>query len=65
MTEKKVSDQHHTTFDGIRHLDEAGNEFWQARGRSPKRPTMRCTHEHGLCGQRTYDFTAPRRPKEK
>lgn len=31
MTEKKVSDQHHTTFDGIRHLDEAGNEFWQAR----------------------------------
>ncbi len=30
MTEKKVSDQHHTTFDGIRHLDEAGNEFWQA-----------------------------------
>lgn len=31
MTEKKVSDQHQTTFDGIRHLDEAGNEFWQAR----------------------------------
>ncbi len=31
MTEKKVSDQHHTTFDGIRHLDEAGNEFLQAR----------------------------------
>lgn len=31
MTEEKVSEQHHTTFDGIRHLDEGGNEFWQAR----------------------------------
>lgn len=31
MTEEKVSDQHHATFYGIRHLDEAGNEFWQAR----------------------------------
>lgn len=31
MTEKKVSKQHHATFDGIRHVDEVGNEFWQAR----------------------------------
>ncbi|MBL8511409.1 MAG: DNA damage-inducible protein D [Betaproteobacteria bacterium] len=31
MTEKKISKRHHATFDGIRHLDEAGNEFWQAR----------------------------------
>jgi DNA-damage-inducible protein D len=31
MTSKQISQQHHDTFDGIRHLDEAGNEFWRAR----------------------------------
>lgn len=31
MTEKKVSKQHHATFDGVRHVDEVGNEFWRAR----------------------------------
>ena len=31
MTEKKVNKRHHATFDGIRHVDETGNEFWRAR----------------------------------
>ena len=31
MTEKRISQQHHLTFERIRHLDPAGNEFWQAR----------------------------------
>ncbi|MGI6656783.1 MAG: hypothetical protein ACOX5Z_08195 [Desulfobulbus sp.] len=31
MTAKHVTEKHHATFDGIRHLDEDGNEFWLAR----------------------------------
>ncbi len=31
MTDKRVTRQHHATFEGIRHLGEDGNEFWQAR----------------------------------
>jgi DNA-damage-inducible protein D len=31
MTSRKISKQHHDTFDGIRHLGEAGEEFWRAR----------------------------------
>jgi DNA-damage-inducible protein D len=31
MTGKKISKQHQATFDGIRHLDEDGNEYWLAR----------------------------------
>ena len=31
MTDKRIAKQHHATFEGIRHLDEAGQEFWLAR----------------------------------
>lgn len=31
MDEKEVDKQHHATFESIRHFDEAGNEYWQAR----------------------------------
>ncbi|SFL84421.1 hypothetical protein SAMN05421830_107133 [Desulfomicrobium norvegicum] len=31
MTEKRITEQHHATFDGLRHFDEDGNEFWLAR----------------------------------
>lgn len=31
MTEKLITEQHHATFDGLRHFDEDGNEFWLAR----------------------------------
>lgn len=31
MTEKRIARQHHATFEAIRHVDAAGNEFWQAR----------------------------------
>jgi DNA-damage-inducible protein D len=31
MTEKRILQKHHATFEAIRHLDEAGHEFWQAR----------------------------------
>jgi DNA-damage-inducible protein D len=31
MSEKEISKQHQATFDGIRHLDEADNEYWRAR----------------------------------
>lgn len=31
MTGKQISTQHRATFDGIRHVDEAGNEHWRAR----------------------------------
>lgn len=30
MTDK-LTTQHHTTFESIRHTDEAGNEYWLAR----------------------------------
>ena len=28
---KNVSKQRHSTFDGIRNVDETGNEYWRAR----------------------------------
>lgn len=31
MTKKRIANQHHATFEGIRQLDEAGQEFWLAR----------------------------------
>jgi DNA-damage-inducible protein D len=31
MTEKRIANQHHLTFEGIRQLDSEGNEFWSAR----------------------------------
>ncbi len=31
MTDKQIATQHHATFEGIRHFDESGNEFWLAR----------------------------------
>ncbi len=31
MTSKKISKQHRATFDGIRHTDEVGSEYWLAR----------------------------------
>ncbi len=31
MSDSPVSRQHHATFEGLRHLDEEGNEYWQAR----------------------------------
>lgn len=31
MTNKSIATQHHTTFEGIRHVDENGDEFWLAR----------------------------------
>ena len=30
-SKKSVADQHHATFEGIRHLDDQGNEYWLAR----------------------------------
>lgn len=31
MKEKHITEKHHATFDGLRHFDEDGNEFWLAR----------------------------------
>ena len=31
MTKKRIANQHHATFEGIRHTDDAGQEFWLAR----------------------------------
>lgn len=31
MSEKMIQEHQQLTFDGIRHLDEQGNEYWQAR----------------------------------
>ena len=31
MTSQRVAKLHHATFEGIRHLDADGNEFWLAR----------------------------------
>jgi len=31
MTNSPVARQHHATFEGLRQLDDAGNEFWLAR----------------------------------
>lgn len=35
MTNKHIATQHHATFEGIRHVDEDGNEFWLARELAP------------------------------
>lgn len=35
MTARKISKQHQATFDGIRHLDNDGNEYWMARQLAP------------------------------
>jgi DNA-damage-inducible protein D len=35
MTEKKISTQHHATFDSIRQADETGNDYWLARELAP------------------------------
>ena len=31
MSDKSIAQQHHATFESIRHLDDEGNEFWLAR----------------------------------
>lgn len=31
MTEKHIAEKHHATFEGLRHFNEDGNEFWLAR----------------------------------
>jgi len=31
MTNKRIAQQHHATFESIRQLDEVGNEYWNAR----------------------------------
>ena len=31
MTKKRIDNQHHATFESIRHTDDAGQEFWLAR----------------------------------
>lgn len=31
MTNKRIAEQHHSTFESIRHFDEDGGEFWLAR----------------------------------
>jgi DNA-damage-inducible protein D len=35
MSKDIIGQQHHATFDGIRHLDETGNEHWLARELAP------------------------------
>ena len=30
MTDKHITQQHHTSFEAIRHVDAQGNEFWLA-----------------------------------
>lgn len=35
MTEKRIANQHHLTFEGIRQLDSGGNEYWFARELQP------------------------------
>lgn len=35
MTESQLSQQHQATFDGIRHRDDQGNEYWLARDLAP------------------------------
>lgn len=31
MTEKRIAEKHHATFESLRHFDADGNEYWQAR----------------------------------
>lgn len=35
MTEKRIANQHHLTFEGIRQLDSEGSEYWFARDLAP------------------------------
>jgi len=35
MTDKRIAEQHHATFETIKHLDDEGNEFWLARDLAP------------------------------
>ncbi len=35
MIDKRIAQQHHATFEGIRQLDEHGDEFWSARDLAP------------------------------
>ena len=35
MTDKRIAKQHHATFEGIRHVDGDGAEFWLARDLAP------------------------------
>lgn len=35
MPDKSIAQQHHATFESIRHVDDEGNEFWLARQLSP------------------------------
>lgn len=31
MTEKRIAEKHHATFESLRHVDADGNEYWRAR----------------------------------
>jgi DNA-damage-inducible protein D len=31
MTEKRIAEKHHATFEGLRHVDENSGEYWRAR----------------------------------
>ena len=35
MTEKRIVEQHHETFEAIRQFDAEGNEYWVARDLQP------------------------------
>ncbi|MCR4305232.1 MAG: DNA damage-inducible protein D [Gallionella sp.] len=35
MTDKRIADQHHATFESIRRFDDEGNEYWGARDLQP------------------------------
>jgi DNA-damage-inducible protein D len=35
MTDKRIAEQHHATFEGVRQIDEDGNEYWFARDLAP------------------------------
>lgn len=35
MTDKRIADQHHATFESIRQFDDHGNEYWGARDLQP------------------------------
>ncbi len=35
MTNKRIAEQHHATFEGVRQIDEEGNEYWFARDLAP------------------------------
>jgi len=35
MSDKKITEQHHTTFENIKHPDDEGHEFWLARELAP------------------------------